>query len=100
VDFSNLITDHHAVLGVPIDADVRDIRKRYLNIARRLHPDSTAESEAEKQWLANYCQSLSTQLTKNSHKRSAEYIVLLKEMSKRLVQESLQLNSRANCPSS
>jgi len=27
---------------------IQDIRKRYLNIARRLHPDScTAESEAE-----------------------------------------------------
>jgi len=24
-------TDHHAVLGVPIDADFKDIRKRYQN---------------------------------------------------------------------
>ncbi|MBF2079941.1 MAG: J domain-containing protein [Synechococcales cyanobacterium T60_A2020_003] len=35
-------TDHHAVLGVSVDADIKEIRKRYLKIARRLHPDSSA----------------------------------------------------------
>jgi len=43
-------TDHHAVLGVPVDAEFKDIRKRYLKIARCLHPDScSAQSEADKQ---------------------------------------------------
>ncbi len=37
-------TDHHAVLGVPVDAEVKDIRKRYLKIARQLHPDSAAKA--------------------------------------------------------
>ena len=32
--------DHHAVLGIPITADARAVRKRYLTIARKLHPDS------------------------------------------------------------
>ncbi|KAM3094972.1 DnaJ domain-containing protein [Phormidesmis sp. 146-35] len=32
--------DHHSVLGVSIEADVKEIRKSYLKIARRLHPDS------------------------------------------------------------
>jgi preprotein translocase subunit Sec63 len=32
--------DYHAILCVSVDADVKDIRKRYLKIARRLHPDS------------------------------------------------------------
>ena len=46
-------TDHHAVLGVPVDADNREIRKRYLRIAKNLHPDSSSsESKADKQ-LAN-----------------------------------------------
>ncbi len=44
------LTDHHAILGVPVDADAKEIRKYYLKIARRLHPDScTAEGEAAKQ---------------------------------------------------
>ncbi|MGF1566558.1 MAG: DnaJ domain-containing protein [Nodosilinea sp.] len=34
--------DHHAVLGVPLNADARAIRKRYLAIARKLHPDSVS----------------------------------------------------------
>jgi curved DNA-binding protein CbpA len=44
------LTDHHAILGVPVDADAKEIRKNYLKIARRLHPDScTAEGETAKQ---------------------------------------------------
>lgn len=43
------LTDHHAILGVPVDADFKDIRKRYLQIARRLHPDSCgAKTETAK----------------------------------------------------
>jgi curved DNA-binding protein CbpA len=46
LDFS----DYHAILGVSVEADIKDIRKNYLKIARRLHPDSgSAESEADKQ---------------------------------------------------
>lgn len=42
--------DNHAILGVPVGAETKDIRKRYLKIARRLHPDScVSESEADKQ---------------------------------------------------
>ncbi|MGG6242337.1 J domain-containing protein [Nodosilinea sp. AN01ver1] len=43
--------DHHAVLGVPISADAKAVRKRYLTIARKLHPDSLsgASSVAEAQ---------------------------------------------------
>ena len=44
------LTDHHAILGVPVDADAKEIRKYYLKIARRLHPDScTAAGETAKQ---------------------------------------------------
>ncbi|MEM6254580.1 MAG: J domain-containing protein [Cyanobacteria bacterium P01_D01_bin.156] len=44
------LVDHHAVLGVPLDADAKQVRKRYLKIARKLHPDSFRDaSETEKQ---------------------------------------------------
>lgn len=42
-------TDHHAILGVSVDAEIKDIRKRYLKIARQLHPDSAARSGPEEQ---------------------------------------------------
>jgi curved DNA-binding protein CbpA len=51
--------DHHAVLGVPIDADAAAIRKRYLRIARRLHPDScVSESEEGKQRASEFLSKL------------------------------------------
>lgn len=47
--FTPEFTDYHAIFGVPVDADVKDIRKRYLKIARLLHPDSfAAQNEAER----------------------------------------------------
>jgi curved DNA-binding protein CbpA len=39
--FSSDFIDHHAVLGIPVDSDAKAIRKRFLKIARRLHPDSS-----------------------------------------------------------
>jgi len=51
--FKTDFTDYHAVLGVPVDAENKEIRKRYMKIAKKLHPDSSAiHSEAEKK-LAN-----------------------------------------------
>lgn len=40
VDFD----DHHAVLGIPVTADAKIVRKRYLVIARKLHPDSLSSA--------------------------------------------------------
>ena len=44
------LVDHHAILGVPLDADAKQVRKRYLKIARKLHPDSLrAATDEQKQ---------------------------------------------------
>ena len=57
--FSFDLTDYHAILGIPVDAEMKDIRKRYLFIARRLHPDScAAESEADRQRASEYLSKL------------------------------------------
>jgi curved DNA-binding protein CbpA len=45
--------DHHAVLGIPVTADARAVRKRYLTIARKLHPDSLAGISEEDAQQAN-----------------------------------------------
>jgi curved DNA-binding protein CbpA len=85
------LIDHHAILGIPVDADVKDIRKRYLKIARRLHPDSCASaSDGEKQLANNLLSKLvNPAYEKLSQERSrTEYIVVLSQMGKRLVQES------------
>jgi curved DNA-binding protein CbpA len=47
------LTDYHAILGVALDADAKAIRKRYLKIARKLHPDSLRDSSSEERQKAN-----------------------------------------------
>lgn len=85
------LTDYHAVLGVPVDADPKEIRKRYLKIARRLHPDRCASASAAQKQLASDLLSklVNPAYEQLSAERSrAEYIAVLTQMSKRLIQES------------
>ncbi|MDZ7963150.1 MAG: J domain-containing protein [Aulosira sp. DedQUE10] len=91
--------DHHSVLCVPIDADVKDIRKRYLIIARRLHPDTNANgSDAEKQIASEFFSKMvNPAYEKLTGERSrAEYMIVLAQMSKRLVQESTSVEIHSN----
>ncbi len=43
------IIDHHAILGVSLDVDAKQIRLRYLKIAQQLHPDTCKTDETKKQ---------------------------------------------------
>jgi tetratricopeptide (TPR) repeat protein len=45
-------TDHHALLGVSVDADPTGIRDRYKEIARLMHPDSANWQTTEEKMLA------------------------------------------------
>jgi tetratricopeptide (TPR) repeat protein len=45
-------TDHHALLGVSVDADATGIRNRYKEIARLMHPDSANWQTTEEKMLA------------------------------------------------
>jgi curved DNA-binding protein CbpA len=87
--------DHHAVLCIPVDADVKEIRKRYLKIARQLHPDSCASASAEEKQLASDLLSklVNPAYEKLSQERNrSEYILVLSQMGKRLVQESASVD--------
>ncbi|WP_414528645.1 J domain-containing protein [Nodularia chucula] len=85
------VTDNHAILCVSLDASVKEIRKRYLEIARRLHPDSTAFTSTEEKNLASELlskfvnpayESLSTERSRT------EQVIVLSHMGKSLRQES------------
>ncbi|MBW4516081.1 MAG: J domain-containing protein [Timaviella obliquedivisa GSE-PSE-MK23-08B] len=74
-------TDYHAILGVPVDADMKDIRKGYLKIARRLHPDSCAQdAECDRQQAAEFLSKMvNPAYEKLSQERNyTEYCVLLR----------------------
>lgn len=81
------IVDHYAILGLPVDAESNKVRKAYLKIAQRLHPDTCkAEGDEEKQLasalLSNLVNPAYEQLSKpNSW---SEYQVILKQLSRQL----------------
>jgi len=74
-------TDHHAILGVPVDAEPKDMRKKYLKLAQRLHPDSCAKSgEAERKHAEEFLSKLVNPAYEalSKEKNYTEYILLLK----------------------
>jgi curved DNA-binding protein CbpA len=85
------LIDYHAILCVPVDADVKDIRKRYLKIARRLHPDSIASaSDTEKKLASELLSKLVNPAYEklSADRNRAEYMIVLSQVGKRMVQES------------
>lgn len=73
--------DHHAILGVPLNAEIKDIRKRYLKVARRLHPDSSTSATEEMRQQASELLSklVNPAWEKLSQERDrSEYMIVLK----------------------
>lgn len=81
-------TDYHAVLGVPVDADVKEVRKQYLKIARLLHPDSSkSNNEAEKQQANTLLTKLVNPAYEQLSRSNREYMVSLGHLGKRIIAE-------------
>ncbi|MGH1397047.1 MAG: J domain-containing protein [Trichormus sp.] len=83
--------DNHAILCVPVDADFREIRKRYLKIARHLHPDSSAiHTESEKKLAIELLSKLVNPAYEilSTERTRSEYMIILSQIGKRLVLES------------
>ncbi|MBL1210558.1 DnaJ domain-containing protein [Geminocystis sp. GBBB08] len=88
------VKDYYAILGVPIDANVKDIRLRYLKIAYQLHPDTNqAKTEAEKQRASSILSKLVNpayeNLSKEKLKKESELI--MSEIGRRLATESYKI---------
>lgn len=81
------LTDYHAILGISLDADAKAIRKRYLQIARKLHPDSLRGSTDEARQKANELLSKMVNPayeTLNQEKSMTEHLVVLRLRGQRL----------------
>ncbi|HEY9862661.1 MAG TPA: DnaJ domain-containing protein [Candidatus Obscuribacterales bacterium] len=82
--------DNHGILGVSLEAEFDDIRKRYMQIARRLHPDTCPfenpqDRELAKQLLAKLVSPAYNQFSKEAERK--EYTLLLKTIGDRIVKE-------------
>jgi len=82
------ITDHHAILGVSLDADPKQIRLRYLKIAQKLHPDKCrsepAKAKTAGQILSKLVNPAYEQLSRKS--AFAEHQLVLTQIGKRLAE--------------
>ena len=83
-------TDQHAILGVPLDAEFNDIRKRYMKIVRRLHSDTCPfEDQADKDWANQFLSKVVNPAYNKFSKESdrKEYNLLLTAIGKRAAKE-------------
>ncbi len=83
-------TDQHAILGVPLDAEFNDIRKRYMKIVRRLHSDTCPfEDQADKDWANQFLSKVVNPAYNKFSKESdrKEYTLLLTAIGKRAAKE-------------
>ncbi len=88
--FKTDFTDYHAILGVPVDAENKDIRKRYMKIVKKLHPDSSAiHSEAEKKLANDILSKLVNPAYEKlfQEKERAEHAIMLRLKGQRAMQQ-------------
>ena len=82
------ITDHHAILGVSLDANAKQIRLNYLKIAQKLHPDKCradpAKARTAGQILSKLVNPAYEQLSRKS--AYAEHQLVLTQIGKRLAE--------------
>ena len=88
------LDDYHAILGVPIGADEKEIRKRYLYIARKLHPDSCkAKNDDDRDYASQILSKLVNPAYENLYKKNAriEHQIVLQQTSQRLAEQEAKI---------
>ena len=91
------ITDYHAILGVSLDAEPKNIRIKYLRTTQKLHPDTCKANPEEKRMagkiLSNLVNPAYEQLSNKT--AFAEHHLVLTQIGKRYAEnkEGLSLSS-------
>ncbi|MEE3717790.1 DnaJ domain-containing protein [Tumidithrix elongata RA019] len=90
--------DHYAVLGLPVHAEASQIRKRYFNIAKILHPDVYGKSPQESDRACTYLAKLVSPAynTLMQERERVEYQALLKLIAKRLMKRGEGLEPQSD----
>ena len=93
------VTDHHAVLGFSLAEEPKKVRKRYLKIARQLHPDSLREASDEQKKLASELLSKwvnPAYETLSQDKTAKEHSIVLKMKQQQLVARPILLSAKSD----
>ncbi|MEO1690565.1 MAG: DnaJ domain-containing protein [Cyanobacteria bacterium J06631_6] len=82
------ITDHHAILGVSLDADAKQIRLQYLKIAQKLHPDKCRSEPAKARTAGQILSKLVNPAYEQLSRKTAfaEHQLVLTQIGKRLAE--------------
>ena len=82
--------DYYAVLGLPLTAEASHVRKRYLTIAKCLHPDIYGRTSDEKQIATCYLSKLVNPAydVLSQERERTEYSAILKLLGKRLMKRN------------
>lgn len=82
--------DYYAVLGLPLTAEASHVRKRYLMIAKCLHPDIHGRTDVEKQVATQYLSKLVNPAYNvlSQERERTEYSAILKLLGKRLMKRN------------
>ena len=82
------ITDHHAILGVSLDAEPKQIRLQYLKIAQKLHPDKCRRDPVKAQIAGQILSKLVNPAYEQLSRKNAfaEHQLVLTQIGKRLAQ--------------
>ena len=82
--------DYYAVLGLPLTAESSLVRRRYLLIAKCLHPDIHGRSISEKEVATQYLSKLVNPAYNvlSQERERTEYSAILKLLGKRLMKRN------------
>ena len=82
------LTDHHAILGVSLDADPKQIRLSYLKIAQKLHPDKCRKDPQKMQMASQILSKLVNPAYEQLSRKSsfAEHQLVLMQIGRRLAE--------------
>ncbi len=89
--------DYYAALGIPITADAVSLRKRYLTIAKILHPDIYGRDPLEKDIATQYLAKLvnpAYHVLNQGLERTA-YTAVLKLLAKRLMKKAQRITPQS-----
>ncbi|WP_019502744.1 J domain-containing protein [Pseudanabaena sp. PCC 6802] len=89
--------DHYAILGLPITATERQVRDRYLTIAKRLHPDVCRLTAGDKELATRFFARLvnPAYFALNRKRERAEYVKVLKLIPKLMLKRNQKVSPQS-----